>query len=94
VQDRLIDAALRRAKPGGTVLYCVCSLQPEEGRARIEAALKRHAGVACAPFETGDVFGLSELLTPEGDLRTLPCHLAEKGGMDGFYAARLVKSVG
>jgi len=91
VQDRLIDAALRLAKPGGTVLYCVCSLQPEEGRARIEAALRRHAGVACAPFENGDVFGMSELLTQEGDLRTLPCHLGDKGGMDGFYAARLVK---
>jgi 16S rRNA (cytosine967-C5)-methyltransferase len=91
VQDRLIDAALRLVRPGGTVLYCVCSLQPEEGRARIDAALARHAGVARVAFEAGDVFGLRELLTPEGDLRTLPCHLAEKGGMDGFYAARLEK---
>ena len=93
-QDRLIDAALRLARPGGTVLYCVCSLQPEEGRARIDAALQRHAGVAPAPFSAGDVFGLAELLSPQGDLRTLPCHLDDKGGMDGFYAARLVKSVG
>jgi 16S rRNA (cytosine967-C5)-methyltransferase len=92
VQDRLIDAALRLAKPGGTVLYCVCSLQPEEGRARIEAALERHADLRHVPFENGDVFGMSELLTPEDDLRTLPSHLGDKGGMDGFYAARLVKA--
>jgi 16S rRNA (cytosine967-C5)-methyltransferase len=94
VQDRLLDAALRLARPGGTVLYCVCSLQPEEGRARIDAALRRHADVASAPFEKGEVFGLSELLTPAGDLRTLPCHLSDKGGMDGFYAARLIKASG
>jgi 16S rRNA (cytosine967-C5)-methyltransferase len=90
-QDRLIDAALRLVKPGGTVLYCVCSLQPEEGHARIDAALKRHADVTHAPFDAGDAFGMGDLLTQDGDLRTLPCHLAEKGGMDGFYAARLVK---
>jgi 16S rRNA (cytosine967-C5)-methyltransferase len=91
VQDRLIDAALRLAKPGGTVLYCVCSLQPEEGRARIEAALERHADVVHKPFEAREVFGIGDLLTAEGELRTLPCHLADKGGMDGFFAARLVR---
>jgi 16S rRNA (cytosine967-C5)-methyltransferase len=91
-QDRLIDAALRLARPGGTLLYCVCSLQPEEGPERIAAALARHSDLARAPLTESDVFGLRELLTQEGDLRTLPCHLAELGGMDGFYAARLVKA--
>jgi 16S rRNA (cytosine967-C5)-methyltransferase len=91
-QDRLIDAALRLARPGGTLLYCVCSLQPEEGPERIAAALARHGDLKRAPLTEGDVFGLGELLTPEGDLRTLPCHLAEQGGMDGFYAARLLKA--
>jgi 16S rRNA (cytosine967-C5)-methyltransferase len=91
-QDRLIDAALRLTRPGGTLLYCVCSLQPEEGPERIEAALARHGGLKRAPLHAADVFGLRELLTPEGDLRTLPCHLAAEGGMDGFYAARLTKT--
>jgi 16S rRNA (cytosine967-C5)-methyltransferase len=90
-QDRLIDAAVRLTRHGGTVLYCVCSLQPEEGPERITAALARHSVLKRAPLSEGEVFGLKELLTPEGDLRTLPCHLAEQGGMDGFYAARLVK---
>jgi 16S rRNA (cytosine967-C5)-methyltransferase len=91
-QDRLIDAALRLTRPGGTLLYCVCSLQTEEGPERIAAALARHGGLDRAPLMEADVFGLSELLTPEGDLRTLPSHLAGEGGMDGFYAARLVKT--
>jgi 16S rRNA (cytosine967-C5)-methyltransferase len=91
-QDRLIDAALRLTRPSGTLLYCVCSLQPEEGPERIAAALARHPDLARAPLTEAEVFGLREVLTPEGDMRTLPCHLAEQGGMDGFYAARLVKT--
>jgi 16S rRNA (cytosine967-C5)-methyltransferase len=91
-QDRLIDAALRLTRPGGALLYCVCSLQAEEGPERIAAALARHRGLAREPLTEAEVFGLRDVLTPEGDLRTLPCHLAGEGGMDGFYAARLVKS--
>jgi 16S rRNA (cytosine967-C5)-methyltransferase len=91
VQDRLIDAALRLTRSGGTVLYCVCTLQSEEGPDRIESASKRHPGAAHAPFDAEAVFGMPELLTGAGDLRTLPCHLGDKGGMDGFFAARLVK---
>jgi 16S rRNA (cytosine967-C5)-methyltransferase len=48
------------------------------------------------PIEAGEVAGLTEILTAEGDLRTLPCHLPHQdprlSGLDGFYAARLVKS--
>jgi 16S rRNA (cytosine967-C5)-methyltransferase len=48
------------------------------------------------PIEAGEVAQLSEILTPDGDLRTLPCHLPHQdprlSGLDGFYAARLVKS--
>jgi len=67
----------------------VCSLQPEEGPARIAALLARGAPVARVPIEPQEIGGLAELLTPEGELRSLPCHLAEQGGMDGFYACRL-----
>jgi 16S rRNA (cytosine967-C5)-methyltransferase len=82
---------LRLTRPGGTLLYCVCSLQPEEGPERITAALARHVGLKRAHFDEAEVFGIRELLTPQGDLRTLPCHLTGEGGMDGFYAARMVK---
>jgi 16S rRNA (cytosine967-C5)-methyltransferase len=91
-QDRLIDAALRLTRPGGTLLYCVCSLQSEEGPERITSALARDGDLRRAAVTEADVFGLRELVTAEGDLRTLPFHLGAKGGMDGFYAARLVKS--
>jgi 16S rRNA (cytosine967-C5)-methyltransferase len=90
-QDSLIDAAVRLARAGGTILYCTCSLQPEEGPERIAAALKRHPSLARVPIRADELFGFHELVTPEGDLRSLPSHLASLGGIDGFYAARLVK---
>jgi 16S rRNA (cytosine967-C5)-methyltransferase len=90
-QDSLIEAAARLARAGGTILYCTCSLQPEEGPDRIAAALKRHPLLARVPIRAEELFGFQELVTPEGDLRSLPSHLARPGGIDGFYAARLVK---
>jgi 16S rRNA (cytosine967-C5)-methyltransferase len=89
LQDRLLDAAVAMTRPGGTLVYAVCSLQPEEGPHRIAALIERGAAVERVPVEPGEVGGLAELLTPAGELRTLPCHLAEAGGMDGFYACRL-----
>ncbi len=92
LQDRLLAAAVAMAAPGGTIVYATCSLQPEEGPQRIAALLAAGAPVARAPIEAEEVFGKSEWLTPEGDLRTLPHHLAELGGMDGFYACRLQRA--
>jgi 16S rRNA (cytosine967-C5)-methyltransferase len=90
-QDSLLDAAVRLARVGGTILYCTCSLQPEEGPDRIAAALKRHPSLARLPIRAEELFGFKELVTQEGELRSLPSHLAQLGGIDGFYAARLVK---
>ncbi len=92
VQERLLRAALDMVKPGGMVVYCACSLQPEEGPDRIEAALKADQRFVREPISPGEIGGLAELLTSSGDLRTLPCHLPEKGGMDGFFAARLKRT--
>ena len=75
--------------PNGVIVYATCSLQPEEGPARITALLARGAPVARFPIGRGEIGGLAELLTPEGELRSLPSHLAASGGMDGFYACRL-----
>jgi 16S rRNA (cytosine967-C5)-methyltransferase len=90
-QDRLLDAAADMLTPGGTLVYCVCSLQPEEGPHRIDSVLTRRPDLTRRPVVPADVCDLAELLTPAGDLRTLPCHFADRGGMDGFYAARLVR---
>jgi 16S rRNA (cytosine967-C5)-methyltransferase len=89
LQDKLLDAAVAALTPSGTLVYCVCSLQPEEGPDRIAAVLTRHEKLTRRPVTTVEVGGLLELATESGDLRTLPCHLDADGGMDGFYAARL-----
>jgi 16S rRNA (cytosine967-C5)-methyltransferase len=89
LQDRLLAAAVEMIAPGGSLVYAACSLQPEEGPERIAALLAAGAPVARVPVEAGEVFGQDDWLSPDGDLRTLPCHLAELGGMDGFYACRL-----
>jgi 16S rRNA (cytosine967-C5)-methyltransferase len=96
LQKRLLQRAVALLKPGGTLVYCTCSLEPEEGEQAIASLLATESGVRRVPIEAGEVAGLSELVTANGDLRTLPCHLPHTdprlGGMDGFYAARLVKS--
>ncbi len=83
-------------KPGGILVYCTCSLEPEEGEQAISAFLAAEPSMRRAPVDAGEVAGLTEIITTEGDLRTLPCHLPRDeprlGGLDGFYAARLVKS--
>jgi 16S rRNA (cytosine967-C5)-methyltransferase len=89
LQDRLLRAALEMVRPDGRIVYCACSLQPEEGPARVAALLGSGLPLRPLPIRPDEVFGLAELLTPEGWLRTLPCHLADAGGMDGFFAARL-----
>ena len=92
LQDRLLSAAIDMLAPGGTLIFCTCSLQPEEGPERIEAFLAKGAPFTRAPIRAEEVGGMAELITPLGELRTLPFHLAELGGMDGFYAARLQKN--
>jgi len=96
-QDRLLANAVDMLAPGGVLIYCVCSLQPEEGEARIEALLGSGAAVTRRPIRREEIpglpeaMGLPDAITPAGDLRTLPCHLAEHGGLDGFFVARLGK---
>ena len=96
LQRRLIDHAVTLLKPGGTLIYCTCSLEPEENEAIVAELLAREPGVRRAPLAASDVFGRGEFITPDGDLRTLPCHLPDAdsriAGLDGFYAARLVKT--
>lgn len=75
---------------GAVLVYAVCSLQPEETEAQITPLLRANPALKREAIDVSLIGGLSQCLTPHGDLLTLPHHL--KGGMDGFYAARLRKT--
>lgn len=92
LQDRLLAAAHAHLAPGGLLVYSVCSLEPEEGIARVDKFLAAHPDMTRVPVRPEEVGGCASLISPEGDLRTLPCHWPEWGGLDGFYAARLSRA--
>jgi 16S rRNA (cytosine967-C5)-methyltransferase len=89
LQARLLESALGMLAPGGVLVYASCSLQPEEGPLVIEQALARALPRARLPVGAVELEGLPVEITPAGDVRTLPCDLAERGGLDGFFIARL-----
>jgi 16S rRNA (cytosine967-C5)-methyltransferase len=89
VQMNLLKAAAEIVRPGGLVVYCACSLQPEECESAVSAAIAAGAPLEPVPMAPGDIGGPEDVPLSGGALRTLPCHWAEAGGMDGFYAARL-----
>lgn len=89
LQAELLSAAAAMARPGGEVVYCACSLQEEEGAGVVDAVVGAGAPLAAEAVTAQALGGLAELIDHGGRLRTLPCHLAARGGMDGFFAARL-----
>jgi 16S rRNA (cytosine967-C5)-methyltransferase len=93
LQTQLLDKAVALTRPGGLLVYCTCSLEPEEGEAHISALLRRNPDVRRLPIEANEIGGLAESLSPVGDLRTLPSHLhgstPRLSGLDGFFSARL-----
>jgi 16S rRNA (cytosine967-C5)-methyltransferase len=95
VQGQLIEHALALTRKGGTLIYCTCSLEPEENEDIVAALLGRDSGVRRIPVAAHEVFGRGEFISKDGDLRTLPCQLPDTdsrlSGLDGFYAARLEK---
>lgn len=93
VQHRLLDAAAARVKPGGRLVYCVCSLEREEGETQILAFLRRHSDFKLSPADPESVGAPTDALSKEGWLRILPAHWPERGGLDGFFAARLDRAV-
>ena len=91
VQDNLLHAAIEMLRPGGMLVYCTCSLEPEEGAERVAALLNSGAPLVRRPIEPGEIGVAPEWITVKGELRTLPCHLSQFDGIDGFFCARLVK---
>jgi 16S rRNA (cytosine967-C5)-methyltransferase len=93
LQARLLDRAVALTRPGGTIVYCSCSLEPEEGEQQVGALLQRHSSLQRRPIHPGEIPGIADFVTAAGDLRTLPCHWPDAdprlAGLDGFYAARL-----
>ena len=98
-QSRLLAHAVDLVKPGGTLIYCTCSIQPEEGEAQIDRILARDPRVGRLPIEPGELGGadagdgnLAELINERGEVRSLPGMLGGLGGLggiDGFFVARL-----
>lgn len=96
LQARLLDRAAALLKPGGRLVYSTCSLEPEEGEEQIAALLARNPDLARSLVSAEEVGGMTDILNTRGEVRTLPSHLPNAeprlGGMDGFFAARLVRA--
>jgi 16S rRNA (cytosine967-C5)-methyltransferase len=93
MQRAMLARAAELLRPGGWVVYCTCSLEPEEGIEIVADFLARDQRFRRRPVSATELDGIAGLLTPAGDLRTLPCGLADPdprmAGLDGFFAARL-----
>lgn len=92
LQGGLLAHAFEILRPGGTLIYSVCSLEKPEGRDQIEAFLAATPDAARKPITSSELPGMAEALTADGDVQTLPCHWANSGGMDGFFVARIIKN--
>lgn len=90
-QGRMIDHALNLLTPGGRLVFCTCSLLPDEGEVQIEEALARHPGLQVDRTALERPGIAPEWVTEEGGLRLRPDFWPEMGGMDGFYMAVLTK---
>eukprot|EP01037_Dinobryon_pediforme_P012736 gene12736-12832_t len=100
IQSQMLDKAYDLLKPKGRLVYCVCSLENEEGPQQISAFLQRHPDMIRIRVSADDLFGKSaptyaQLVTQDGELRTLPCDFPDENprlaGLDGFYAASLMR---
>jgi 16S rRNA (cytosine967-C5)-methyltransferase len=93
LQQRLLARAAALVKPGGILVYCTCSLEPEEGVGQVTDLLTRESGLRRRPIAADEINGLAQFITPTGDLQTLPYQLPDPdprlAGLDGFFAARL-----
>jgi 16S rRNA (cytosine967-C5)-methyltransferase len=96
LQRAMLARAAALVKPGGLLVYCVCSLEPEEGVEVVTDFLAGNSGFRRRPISATEIDGIAEQLTPAGDLRTLPCGLPDPeprmAGLDGFFAARLERA--
>ena len=90
LQRRLLLHGLSLLKPGGLLVYCVCSLEPEEGEAQL-AWIKARKDCELLPVTAAELGVDVAMISADGALRSLPSHWAERGGIDGFFAMRVRK---
>lgn len=92
LQRRLLDRAIGLTKPGGTIMFCTCSLEPEEGEELVTSLLANDRRIRRFPISPYEINGIDEFVTTVGDLRTLPSMWPDPdprmAGLDGFFAAR------
>lgn len=91
IQSAMLDRAAGWVKPGGTLVFATCSLEPHEGEAQAEAFLARHPEYTTKPA-TADELPDGVVANASGHVRTMPPMLAEQGGLDGFFVARFVRA--
>lgn len=90
IQSHLLDAAVAMMSEGGILIYCVCSLQSQEGPDQIKALLDRNGTVKRKGIENKELSGFENARLKSGDVQTLPHYIS--GGMDGFFISRLIKT--
>jgi len=91
LQRNLLTNAVKMLKDGGVLLYCVNSLQKAEGERQFDWILDNDLPLKPYPIRADEIEGISEMVTKRGELRALPYHWEEQGGIDGMYVARFVK---
>lgn len=92
IQARLLNHAGDVLAVGGVLIYCTCSLQKSEGEHQVEAFLQSHPDFERLPINASEIGDYEELINKNGDLRIFPHHLAEHGGLDGFFVSRLTRN--
>ena len=90
IQKKLIDNSISWLKKGGIIVYCVCSLQKEEGEDQIIALLKRNKNIDILPIKPDEAKIFEKSITKEGWLRILPNSLKSFDGSDGFFICKLI----
>ncbi|NOD76331.1 MULTISPECIES: RsmB/NOP family class I SAM-dependent RNA methyltransferase [unclassified Ruegeria] len=92
LQTQMLAYAWGLLKPGGRLVYCTCSLLPDEGEVQIEEALEMYPDMS-VDRDAVNISGVdTDWITEEGGLRLRPDYWPDRGGMDGFYIACLTKS--
>ena len=91
IQRGLLDSASKMLKPGGFLIYSVCSMEKEEGENQIVDFIKKNSKFIIDPIKESEIDITKKAITTEGFIKTLPFFNSEEGGMGGFFIARLTK---